>query len=87
MVKIRLQRRGRKNYAQYRVVAADTRRARDGKCIEVLGWYNPHAAEEANTSINLDRADHWVSVGAQVSPSVKQLIKRARRKEIASAQG
>jgi small subunit ribosomal protein S16 len=78
-VKLRLQRTGRKNYAQYRVVASDTRRARDGQCIEVLGWYNPHGADEDKEKINLERVDYWTSVGAQMSPTVKQIVKRHKK--------
>lgn len=82
-VKIRLQRGGKTNYAQYRVVATDGRVKRDGKCIEILGWYNPHA-EENKESVKLDRVDYWASVGAQLSPTVKQIVKRQRKAATAS---
>jgi small subunit ribosomal protein S16 len=78
-VKLRLQRKGRKNYAQYRVVASDVKRARDGQCIEVLGWYNPHGENDNKEKIDLDRVDYWTSVGAQMSPTVKQIVKRHKK--------
>jgi small subunit ribosomal protein S16 len=78
-VKLRLQRRGRKNYAQYRVVVTDTKKARDGQSIEVLGWYNPHAENENKEKVNLERVEYWTSVGAQMSPTVKQIVKRHKK--------
>lgn len=84
-VKLRMQRTGRKNHAQYRVVAADTRSPRDGKCIEILGWYDPHGSSGTFEKVNLERVNHWVSVGAQMSPSVKQIVKRYGKQVAAQA--
>jgi small subunit ribosomal protein S16 len=78
-VKLRLQRTGRKNYAQYRVVASDTKTARDGQCIEVIGWYNPHGENDNKEKVDIARVDYWTSVGAQMSPTVKQIVKRHRK--------
>ena len=77
-VALRLQRLGRKNRCSYRVVAADRNRARDGKNIEVLGWYDPHRKGETE-KINFERVDYWLSVGAEASPTVKQIIKRSKK--------
>lgn len=78
-VKLRLQRTGRRNYTQFRVVAADTRAPRDGKAIEVLGYSDPHGKGEVSEKVDLDRVDYWVSVGAEVSNSVKQIVRRVRK--------
>lgn len=78
-VRLRLQRVGRRNRAQYRVVAADKRRPRDGKSIEVLGWYDPHESSGVREKLNTERVEHWISVGAEVSDSVQQIIKRYKK--------
>ncbi len=77
MVKIRLTRTGATNDMCYRVVATDSRRPRDGRFLENLGWYDPKRSG-INFSINLDRIAHWKSVGAQVSDTVSSLVRRAR---------
>lgn len=74
MVKIRLKRFGTKKRPCYRVVVQDERKPRDGVCIEELGTYQPIAADDAQVSINLDRAKYWISVGAQPTDVVKKLI-------------
>jgi small subunit ribosomal protein S16 len=79
VVKLRLQRTGRRNYAQFRVVATDARRPRDGGAIEVLGFCDPHGKNEVSENVKLERVDHWVSRGAQMSHSVKQIVRRVRK--------
>lgn len=76
MVVIRLARGGNKHRPYYSVVVADSRARRDGRFIEKIGFYNPVAAESVE-AIRIDsaRVDYWTSVGAQVSPAVKKLIK------------
>jgi small subunit ribosomal protein S16 len=74
-VHIRLKRTGAKNAASFRVVASDSRSPRDGRFIEILGWYDPKMTGE-NFKIKLDRIDHWVKRGAAVSDTVKSLMKR-----------
>ena len=79
-VKLRMQRRGARHAAHYRIVAADSRSPRDGRYIELLGVYNPRGKEPTDElRLNLDRIDHWLSVGALPSDSVRSMIKRARR--------
>ena len=79
MVVIRLARGGAKKRPFYSIVVADSRRASTGKFIERVGFFNPIAAEhEEKLRINLDRVDHWVSTGAQLSDRVKSLVKSAR---------
>ena len=77
-VKIRLKRTGAKNDVCYRVVVADSRRPRDGKILEGLGWYDPKK-QGVNFDIKLDRIEYWQSKGAQASETVKSLVKKARK--------
>lgn len=71
MIKIRLSRRGKNKYATFRIVAAEHTRAAKGKSLEVLGAYNPHT----NTvQVDGDRVRHWLSHGAQASPTVHNLL-------------
>jgi len=71
--KIRLQRHGKKRYAFYHVVVADSRAPRDGKFIEKLGTYNPNN-NPATIDIDFDRALHWVKTGAQPTDTCKALL-------------
>jgi small subunit ribosomal protein S16 len=81
MVKIRMRRTGCKNHATYRIVAADAASPRDGKFIEILGWYDT-AIKDDNFKIDLARVDYWLSKGAQPSTTVASLIRRARNPEL-----
>jgi small subunit ribosomal protein S16 len=77
MVVIRLARGGAKKRPFFNVVAADSRRSRDGRFIERVGFYNPKAAEgEVSFRIAADRLGHWRSVGAQLSPTVERLVRQ-----------
>jgi small subunit ribosomal protein S16 len=79
-VKIRLQRGGSTHTPHYRIVVAESRFRRDGRFIEVIGRYNPVAKRHSDKcTLELDRADHWLSVGAQPTGTVKGLINRFRR--------
>ncbi len=73
--KIRLQRHGRKGYAYYHVVVADSRAPRDGRCIERLGTYNPNT-NPATITLNFDRALYWLQVGAQPTDTANNILKR-----------
>ena len=74
-VKIRLRRMGAKKRPFYRVVVADSRRARDGRFIEILGYYNP-CVEPTDIKIDGDRAKYWLGCGAQPSDTVQALLKK-----------
>ena len=74
MVKIRLKRFGTQKRPCYRVVVQDSRKPRDGVCIEEIGTFQPIAKEEAQVSIDMDRAKYWISVGAQPTDIVKKLM-------------
>lgn len=78
MVKIRLRKTGCNRVATYRVVACDVRSPRDGKFLEILGWYDPRKAEN-KCGLNLERVNYWKSQGAQVSETVASLIKQAEK--------
>jgi small subunit ribosomal protein S16 len=78
MVKIRLTRAGARNRPFYRIVAIDERRPRDGRPLEFLGTYDPKVSPE-KLDIRSDAVAAWVSKGAQLSPTVKSLIRRAKR--------
>lgn len=77
MVKIRLTRVGRTHSAYYRIVTADSRRARDGKFIEILGRYQP-ALKDAEKQLEVDeeRALYWLHNGAQPSETVRSLFRK-----------
>ncbi len=81
MIVIRLARGGRNKKPFYRVVVADKRNPRDGRFIERLGYYNPIVNLQGDQLIelNLERVDYWISQGAQLSPRVKQLVKRHKQ--------
>ncbi len=73
--KIRLQRHGRKGYAYYPIVVADSRAPRDGKFIERIGSYNPNT-NPATISLDFDRALYWVEVGALPTDTVRSILSR-----------
>lgn len=75
MVKLRLQRRGRKKLSIYKIVAADSRSPRDGKFIEAIGEYNP-LTQPASINIKEDRAMYWLNVGAQPTDTVRNLLSK-----------
>lgn len=71
--KIRLQRHGRKNYAFYPIVIADSRAPRDGRFIERIGSYNPNT-NPATITLNFERALYWLNVGAQPTDTVRTIL-------------
>ena len=73
--KIRLQRHGRKGYAFYQIVVADSRAPRDGKFIERVGSYNPNT-NPATVDLKFDRALYWLQVGAQPTDTVRNILSR-----------
>jgi small subunit ribosomal protein S16 len=78
MVKIRLTRGGAKKRPFYHIVVTDQRNKRDGRSIERVGFYNPVATgNEKRVELNVDRVNHWVSNGAQLTDKVRVLVKEA----------
>ncbi|MCS7245934.1 MAG: 30S ribosomal protein S16 [candidate division WOR-3 bacterium] len=80
MVKIRLQRHGRKGDPVYRIVVADSRWKRDGKVIQVLGYYNPK--REMDFRLDLKAYNDWIQKGAQPTARVKAIVKLQMKKEV-----
>ena len=74
MVRIRLRRTGLRGQPSYRIVAADKENARDGRFLEILGFYNPRT-DPSTVRIKEDRVFHWMSNGAQPTESVAQVFK------------
>ena len=74
-VKIRLRRIGAKKAPVYRVVVADSRYPRDGRFIEEIGYYDP-STEPATLKVDAEKANKWISTGAQPTDTVKVLFKK-----------
>ena len=75
-VKMRLRRMGAKKAPFYRVVVADERSPRDGKFIDEIGYYNP-LTNPADIKIDAEKAEKWLSNGAQPTETVKSLLKKS----------
>jgi small subunit ribosomal protein S16 len=82
-VSIRLRREGARNRPYYKIVVADSRSPREGKFIEIIGTYDPKKPD-ANSTLNLERAEYWISRGAQASDTVRSLIKKTKNPEAAA---
>jgi small subunit ribosomal protein S16 len=80
-VSIRLRREGAKNRPYYKIVVADSRSPRDGKFIEIIGTYDPKTPGN-NSSLKVERAEYWISKGAQPSDTVRSLIKRNKKRAL-----
>ena len=76
MVKIRLRRMGAKKAPYYRIIVADSRSPRDGRCIEEIGTYDP-LTEPATIGVDAEKAQQWIKNGAQPTDTVKALLKKA----------
>lgn len=76
MVKIRLQRQGKKKAPFYHIVVADSRTARDGKIIEQIGTYDP-MTNPATVNLNKEKVEQWIKNGAKPTETVKKLIENA----------
>jgi small subunit ribosomal protein S16 len=74
---IRLRKTGRTNRSAFRLVVLDKRAPRDGKYLEMLGWYSPNEANDKNHSIKTDRVEHYLNLGAEISDKAKSLVKKA----------
>ena len=86
MVTIRLTRRGAKNLPFYHVVVTDSRKRQGGSILELVGFFNPVArGKEVPLKLDLDRIDHWVKLGAQLSDRVSSLTKGYRKQNAAPA--
>jgi len=78
-VRIRMKRMGRKHRPFYRICVMDSRKPRDGKAIEEVGTYDTCVREKSErVTLDMERIDYWMSVGAQPSENVKTLIKKVK---------
>lgn len=75
MLKIRLKRYGRKKLAIYRIIVIDSKKRRDGRAIEEVGFYNPLTKE---TKLNITKIEHRIYQGAQLTNTVKSLLKNIK---------
>ncbi|WP_348662812.1 30S ribosomal protein S16 [Chlamydia vaughanii] len=73
-LKIRLRQQGRRNHVVYRLVLADVESPRDGKYIELLGWYDPHSS--VNYQLKSERIFYWVNQGAELTEKASALVKQ-----------
>ncbi len=74
--KIRLKRFGGKRDPHFRIVIADSRKQRDGRAVEEIGYYSP-ATHPATLRVDAERASHWLQIGAQPTDTVRALLVRA----------
>jgi small subunit ribosomal protein S16 len=79
-----MKRIGTTNTPAYRIVVADSRSPRDGRFIEEIGTYQPLKKSD-NYKVDLERADYWISKGAQPSDTVASFLKRAKKAKAAAA--
>ena len=84
MLRIRLTRRGAKKDPHYRVVVAEKASPRDGRFVEIVGYYNP-ALDPVRLHLDLERVDYWLEKGAQPSETVRTLIRRVKEKREAES--
>lgn len=75
-VKIRLSKVGKKHQVAFRIVATDTRTKRDGKFLEILGYYNPY--NKPAIRFNQEKINSWIAKGATMSPAVAKLIQQSK---------
>lgn len=73
---IRMRQQGAKGRKVFRVVVTESKNPRDGKYLEMLGWYNPFTSDEKNCFLDVERMQHWLSHGAKISERAKSLVQR-----------
>jgi small subunit ribosomal protein S16 len=71
-----MRQQGANSRQRFRLVVTDSRHPRDGKYLEMVGWYNPFGATDKNYFIDIPRVQFWLGNGAQISDRVKSLVKR-----------
>lgn len=74
-LKIRLRQQGRTNRQTYRLVVTDIRNPRDGKYLEMIGWYNPFSTTR-DAQVDIARINYWVGQGAEITPNAQTLLSR-----------
>lgn len=81
-VKIRLTKTGKKHRISFRVVASDTQSKRDGRFLEILGYYLPYEKKSTSFKIKSDRLNFWISKGAKPTEGVAKLLAMAKNQSI-----
>ncbi|MBM4108923.1 MAG: 30S ribosomal protein S16 [Phycisphaerae bacterium] len=85
MVRIRMQRFGRRNRPFYRIAAIDQRAQREGLVLEQLGWFDPLAKDPAKQiELNEERVKHWIGVGAQPSETMRDMLAKRQLVDVAA---
>ncbi|MBU1625894.1 30S ribosomal protein S16 [bacterium] len=74
--KIRLSRTGTNKVPFYKIVVIDTKKPRDGRYIECLGYYDPRKPDEEKVNVDIDKVSQWISKGSIITDTVKQIIKK-----------
>lgn len=85
MLAIRLTRQGAKKKPFYRVIVAEKRSKRDGKFVEIVGYYNP-CREPVELKLDHDRISYWLKCGAQPTDTVRSLIRKSEQQQPAAAE-
>lgn len=85
-VKVRLRRMGSNKRPFYRIVASDGRTATSGRFIETLGWYDPKKPADKDVELNVERVAYWQGCGAQLSDTVRNLLRRVKDRPTPAAQ-
>lgn len=80
MMTIRLMRLGAKKKPFYRIIAIDSRKPRESKAKEILGYYNP-LSEPPDIKLDIERVNHWIEKGAQASKTVQSLLHKVSKPE------
>ncbi|MEG1610053.1 MAG: 30S ribosomal protein S16 [Bilophila sp.] len=80
-VKLRLTRMGNKKRSFFRIVAINSSTRRDGRPLEFLGYYNPQVSP-ADVKIDVDKVERWIGLGAEVSDTVRSLLKQNAGKKV-----
>lgn len=73
---IRMRQQGSSSRQRFRLVVTNERNPRDGKYLEMVGWYNPFGKTDENYFIDIPRVQYWLDNGAQISDKVESLVKR-----------
>jgi small subunit ribosomal protein S16 len=73
---IRMRQQGASSRQRFRLVVTNSRNPRDGKYVEMVGWYNPFGETDKNYFLDMPRIQYWIDNGAQISDRVKSLVKR-----------
>jgi len=73
---IRMRQQGASGRQQFRLVVTDSRTPRDGKYLEMVGWYNPFGVDEKNHFVDVPRVEFWLENGAQISDRAKSIVKQ-----------